>query len=144
MSWPSTRTKLVVEIALEWPSLRVKLSLDHRKGNLVCLALCAVDIMVLTSGAFLLGFTVLRGAVDADVEDCTAMEWRERKLFGGGFGDGLRRALGLRIWILLQDGLEGCSGASADVQHVDGQRRLVGDVVDERMDSSNLVGEFAP
>ena len=30
--------KLVVEVALElaWPSLRVELSLSHRKGNLVC------------------------------------------------------------------------------------------------------------
>ena len=46
---------------------------------------------------------------------------------GGGFGDGLRRALGLGVRILLLDGLEGRSGASADVQRVDGLRRLVGE-----------------
>ena len=87
--------KLVVEVALEWPSLRVKLLLGHRKGILVCSTLCAVDVLVLASGAFLLGFAVPRGAVDADVEDCTATEQRERKLLGEGFGEGLRRALGL-------------------------------------------------
>jgi len=53
--------KLVVEVALEWPSLRVKLLLGHRKRNLVCSALCAVDILVLASGAFLLNFTAPRG-----------------------------------------------------------------------------------
>ena len=53
--------KLVVEIALEWPYLRVKLLLGHHKGDLVCLALCSIDVMVLASSAFLLGFTVLRG-----------------------------------------------------------------------------------
>ena len=31
--------KFVVEVALEWPSLRVKLLLGHRKGILVCSAL---------------------------------------------------------------------------------------------------------
>ena len=71
--------KLIIEVALERPSLRVKLLLDHRKGNLVCSALCVVDVLVLTSGAFLLGFTVSRGAVDADVEDYVAVERRERK-----------------------------------------------------------------
>ena len=53
--------KLIIEVALEWPSLRVKLLLGHRKGNLVCSVLCAVDILVLTSSAFLLGLTVPRG-----------------------------------------------------------------------------------
>ena len=71
--------KLIVKIVLEWPSLRVKLSLGHRKGNLVCSTLCMVDVLVLASGVFLLGFTVPRGAVDADVEDCATTEWRERK-----------------------------------------------------------------
>ena len=71
--------KLVVEVALEWPSLRVKLLLDPRKGSLICSALCTVDVSVLVSGAFLLGFAVPRGAVDADIEDCAAMERRERK-----------------------------------------------------------------
>ena len=73
--------KLIVEVALElaWPSLRVKLLLGHRKGDFVSSALCSVDIPVLTSGAFLLGFTVLRGVVDADIEDSAAIERRKRK-----------------------------------------------------------------
>ena len=60
--------------------------------------MCVVDVLVLTSGAFLLGFTVSRGAVDADVEDCATTEWRERKLLGEGFSEGLRRALRLGAW----------------------------------------------
>ena len=71
--------KLVVEVALEWSSLRVKLLFGPRKDNLVCSALCAVDIPVLVGGAFLLGFAVPRGAIDADVEDCAATEWRGKK-----------------------------------------------------------------
>ena len=40
---------------------------------------CAgVDVLVLTSGAFLLDFAILRGAVDADVEDCATLERREK------------------------------------------------------------------
>ena len=61
--------KLFVEVALEWPSLRVELLLGHHEGILVCSALCTVDVLVLASGAFLLGLTVLRGAIDADIED---------------------------------------------------------------------------
>ena len=102
--------------------------------------MCVVDVPVLTSGAFLLGLAVPRGAVDADVKDGATPERRERKLLGEGFGEGLRRALGLGARILLQDGLEGRSRASADVEHVDGRRRLVS----ERMDVSHLIGEFAP
>ena len=34
--------------------------------------------------------------------------------------------------------------ASDDVEHVNGRRRLVGDLVSEMMDVSHLVGEFAP
>ena len=64
---------------MEWYSLRVKLLLGPRKGSLVCSALHTVDVSVLVSGAFLLSFTVLRGAVDADVEDCATMERREMK-----------------------------------------------------------------
>ena len=71
--------KLIVEVALEWPSLRVKLLLSHLKGNLVCSMLRMVDVFILASGTFLLGFAVSRGAIDADVEDCTATERRERK-----------------------------------------------------------------
>jgi len=95
--------------------LRVKMSLGHRKGSLVCSALRTVDVPVDASGVVLLGFPFPRGAVDTDVEDCATTERRERKLFDGGLGDSLRRALGLGVWILLQDGLEGCFGASADV-----------------------------
>ena len=40
----------------------------------------------------------------------------------------------LGVWIFLKDSLEGCSGTSAGVQHVDGWWKLVGE----------LVGEFAP
>ena len=114
--------EFVIEVVVElaWPSLRVKLSLGHRKGSLVCSALRMVDVPVDAGDVVLLGFPFPRGAVVADVKDCASMKGRERRLFGGGFGDSLRRALGLRVWILLQDGLEGCSGASADVQHVDG------------------------
>jgi len=71
--------KLVVEVALEWPSLRVKLLLVPHKGSLVCSALRTVDVLVLVSGAFLLGFAIPRGAVDADVEDYATLERRERK-----------------------------------------------------------------
>ena len=93
--------KLIVEVALEWSSLRVELLLGHRKGNLVCLALRMVNVPILTSGTFLLGFTVLRGAIDADVEDCAPTERRERKLLSGCFGESLHRALGLGVRILL-------------------------------------------
>ena len=136
--------KLTVEDALEWPSLRVKLLLGHRKGNLVCSALCVVDVLVLTSGALLLGFTIPRGAIDADVEDRVTSERRERKLLDEGFSEGLHRALGLGVQILLWDGLKGRSGVLADVEHVDGRWRLVSDLVGGRMDISSLVGESAP
>ena len=136
--------KLFVEVALEWPSLRVELLLGHRKGILVCSVLCAVDVLVLMSGVFLLSFTIPWGAIDTDVEDRATLERRERKLLGEGFGKGLRGALGLGVQILLWDSLEGCSGASANVKHVDGRRRLVGNPVSERMDISHLADEFAP
>ena len=73
--------KFIIEVAVElaWPSLRVKLSLGHRKGNLVYLALRTVDIPIDVGGAVLLGFPFPRGAIDADVEDCAATERRERK-----------------------------------------------------------------
>ena len=70
--------KLIIEVVLDWASLRVKLLLGHRECNLVCSALCTIDILVLMGGAFLLGFAVPRGAVDADVDDCAATEQRER------------------------------------------------------------------
>ena len=61
------------------------------------MALRMVDVPVDAGGVVLLDFPFPWGAVDADVEDCTPTERRERKLFGGGFGDSLRRALGLRV-----------------------------------------------
>ena len=57
--------KLFVEVAVERPSLRVELvvtsGLGHRKGALVIIALCTVDVPVFTSGTFLIGFAVSRG-----------------------------------------------------------------------------------
>ena len=47
--------KLVIKVALEWPSLRVKLSLSHHKGRLICLALCIVDVPIDMGGTVLLG-----------------------------------------------------------------------------------------
>ena len=69
--------------------------------------------------------------------------WK-KELLGEGFGEGLHGALGFGVWILLYDGLEGCSGASAGMQHVDHRWELIGDLVGERMDIPHLVGEFAP
>ena len=104
----------------------------------------AVDVPVFTSGAFLIGLAVPRGAINADVEDRATPEGWERGLLGEGFGEGLCGALGFGVQIFLPDGLEGCSGASAGVQHVDRRRELISDLVGERMDIPHLVGEFAP
>ena len=60
-----------------------------------------VDIPVLVSSAFLLGFPFLWGAIDTDVEDCAPTERRERRLLGGGFDESLRRAMGLGVQIFL-------------------------------------------
>ena len=65
-------------------------------------------------------------------------------MLGEGFDEGLCGALRFGVRTFLQDGLEGCSGASAGVQHVDSRWELVGDLVGERMDNLHLVGEFAP
>ena len=93
--------KIFIEVVMEWPSLRDELvvmsGLGHHKGTLVFMALHAVDVPVFTSGAFLVGFTVPRRAVDADVEDRATPERRERGLLGDGFGEGLRGALGFRV-----------------------------------------------
>jgi len=64
---------------------------------------------------FLLGFTISRRAVDADVEDHTTPKVWEKELLGEGFGEGLRRALRLGARIFLWDGLEGRFGAPAYV-----------------------------
>ena len=61
--------------------------------------MCTVDVLVLMSGAFLLGLAVPRGAVDADVEDCATPERQERGLLGEGLGEGLRGALRLGVQI---------------------------------------------
>ena len=79
------------------------------------------------SGAFLIGFAVLGGAIDADIEDHATSERRERGLLSEGFGEGLGGALGLRVQIFLHDGSEGCSGAMACMQHVDCWRELISD-----------------
>ena len=140
--------EIFVEVAMERPSLQVELivtsSLGHCKSALVFMALRAIDIPVLMSSTFLIGFAVPRRAVNVDVEDHATLERQGRDLLGEGFGEGLRRALGFRVRILLQDGLEGCSGASTGVQHVDRRRELVGDLIGEGMDISHLVSEFAP
>ena len=140
--------ELFVEVAMERSSLRVKLvvasSLGRRRGVVICTTLCVVDVLVLTSGAFLISFAVPRGAIDADVEDRATPERWERGLLGEGFSEGLHRALELRVWIFLQNGLEGCSVVSASVQHVDHWQELVNDLFGERMDILHLVGEFAP
>ena len=88
-----------------------------------------VGISVDTSCAVLIGFSIPWRVVDADIKDPVSSEGWERRLDGDGFGDSLYRVLGLRVWILLWDGLEGCFGASADVQHIDSRRELVGDLV---------------
>ena len=140
--------EIFVKVAMEWPPLRVKLvvmsGLSHHKGALVFTALRVVDVPIFMSGVFLIGFAILRRAVDADVEDCATPKRRERWLLGEGFGEGLRGALRFGVRTFLQDGLEGCSGASAGVHHVDHRRELVGDLVGEKMDILHLVGEFAP
>ena len=90
-----------VEVAVERErsSLRVKpiipSSLGPRDGCLVFSPLRVVDVSVLPSNALLLGFAVLRRAIDANVEDRTTLEGWEEKLIGEGFGEGLRRALRL-------------------------------------------------
>jgi len=88
-------------------------SLGPCDSCLVFSALCAVDVSVLMSDAFLLGFIVLRRAVDADVENCTTSEGWEKELLGECFGKGLHRAQRLGAQIFLRDGLEGRSRASA-------------------------------
>ena len=140
--------KIFIKVTMERPPLRVKLvvasGLSHHKGALVFTALRVVDVPIFMSGVFLIGFAILRRAVDADVEDCATPKRRERWLLGEGFGEGLRGALRVEVQTFLQDGLEGRSEASAGVQHVDRRWKVVGDLVGERMDNLHLVGEFAP
>ena len=72
--------KFFIEVVVERErsSLRIEpiipSSLGPRNGRLVFLALRAVDVLVLPSNALLLCFTILRRAVDANVEDRTTPE----------------------------------------------------------------------
>ena len=50
---------IVVAVELTWPSLRVKLSLGHHKGSLVCSVLRMVDLLVDVGDAVLLFFPFL-------------------------------------------------------------------------------------
>jgi len=75
--------------------LVVTSSFGHRKGTLIFAALCVVDVPIFTSGAFLIGFAIPGGAIDADIEDRTTPEGWKEELLGEGFGEGLRRALRL-------------------------------------------------
>ena len=103
-----------------------------------------IGIPIDTSDVVLFGFSITWSAVDANIKNPTSIEGWKRRLDGGGFGNNLRRALGLRVWIFLQNGVEGFFGMLADLQHVDSLRELIGDRVGERIDVSNLVGEFVP
>ena len=103
-----------------------------------------VGISVDASCAVLIGFSIPWRAVNANIKNPASSEGWERRLDGGGFGNSLCRALGLRVWIFLLDGVEGCFRTLADKQHIDSRRELVGDRVSERIDVSHLVGEFAP
>ena len=55
-----------------------------------------VGVPIDMGGVVLLGFPVPWGAIDADVENSASTEGRERRLYGGGFGNSLHRALGLK------------------------------------------------
>ena len=104
------------------------------------MALCTVGISVDATCAVLIGFSIPWRAIDADIKNPASLEGWKRRLDGSGFGDNLRRALGLRVWIFLQDGVEEFFGTLAYLQHIDSRRELVG----ERIDASNLVNEFVP
>ena len=62
-------------------------------------ALCMVGVPVDMSGTVLIGFSIPRRAIDADIKYPTSTEGWKRRLDGGGFGDNLRRALGLNVKI---------------------------------------------
>ena len=143
--------EFIIEVAMEWawPPLRIELfsitsSLGYHNGGLIRSALRTFGVSIDESCAVLIGFSVPWRAVNADIKNPASSEGWERRLDGGGFGDSIRRALGLGVWIFLQNGVEGCFRMLADLQHVDSRRELVGDLVSERIDISHLVGEFAP
>jgi len=99
--------KFFVEVTVERErsSLRVKpimpSSLGPRDGCLVFSPLRMVDVSVLPSNALLLGFTISRRVVDANIEDRTTPERWEKELLEEGFGEGLRRTLRLGARIFL-------------------------------------------
>ena len=74
-----------------------------------------IGVSVDMSGAVLVGFPILWGAIDANIENPASSEGWERRLNGSSFGDSLHRALGLIVWVFLQDGLEGCFRTLADL-----------------------------
>jgi len=57
--------------------------------------------LVLTSGTFLLGFAIMRRAIDTDEEDRATPKGWKKELLDEGFSEGLRRALRFRAWIFL-------------------------------------------
>ena len=61
------------------------------------MALRTVGISVDMSYAVLIGFSIPWRAIDTDIKDPASLEGWERRLDGGGLGDSLRRALGLRV-----------------------------------------------
>ena len=81
-------------------------NLGPHNSCLVFSALHAVDVLVLLSNVLLLGFTIPRRAVDANVEDRTTPEGWKEKLIGEGFGEGLHRALRDGARSFFRDGLE--------------------------------------
>jgi len=56
-----------------------------------------VGVSVDMSYAVLIYFSIPWRVVDADIKNPTSMEGWKRRLDSGGFGDNLRRALGLRV-----------------------------------------------
>ena len=66
-------------------------------GGLICSALRTVGVSIDTSGVVLVGFPIPWGAIDSNIENPASLEGWERRLNDFGFGDSLRRALGLRV-----------------------------------------------
>jgi len=74
-----------------------------------------VGVSVDMSCAVFIGFSIPWRAIDADIKNPASSEGRERRLDGDDFDDSLYRALGLRVWIFLHDGVEGCYGTLANL-----------------------------
>lgn len=79
---------------------------------------------------------------------------RERREIGGSLRDHFRRALGFGVRGLFQDGVERFHIELVNCHHVDHRHGLVGgevtewmnitELIDGWMNSTDLVGEFAP